>query len=317
MPLPNNGSDPETTDGISAVYKIEGEYLLIDPSHSKYIVLPHDNALACSHPALNFCEIQSPYYPTADENIDCMAALFLDNKEVIDRACQIEIRTKEHFPKGFHVTEGVWVIVTTESVRFTIVCNEGGQPRSTSTTIREPIGILKLGLGCSAVSAKLSIPATFRRTSSYLHRVEVIEVLDKNLSLRDIWKPLKDAYPDFSVQKFPEPLQNLDRLPMERLINEIDFAEDDTVVPFQLPWWSLVLIGMVASIAIFLAIKYRVFLYNFLKKINTLKKNPPIPKSPAPTPAIELPARTEPSKPKVPGNEEGQVLFPTLNLGVR
>ena len=97
-------------------YLIQEEYLAIR-SYTQYISFPlSTDIMACQVSNGQFCHINSPLY-TADTSNSCSYALFLQNKDKINKFCILWVMNQTQ-DEAFNINDNFWAISTCPDIHY-------------------------------------------------------------------------------------------------------------------------------------------------------------------------------------------------------
>ena len=146
----------ENAKHIVAQYVLESSVIAVDRERTKYIMLNHDEAVACTKPLSWYCDFKNPIYPI-NINKYCVVAILMENKEAIKELCKISVKPNEVLPRAAYVSGGVWIVSTIEQFKFTIVC-EKVYPVNKISKVSPPLDVVRLNMGCVANNPFITLP---------------------------------------------------------------------------------------------------------------------------------------------------------------
>ena len=202
-----------------AFYEVETTAIAIDPARTKYSLLSKDEARRCARNIEGFCQFINPIYPT-NKNKFCVIALFLGNKQLIDKTCVTKVRTNSILPVARHVSEGDWIVALGKPLMFTITCDQNSPQLAQTKELLPPIDTLKLGHGCVAFSTDVVLPS-YHEFSSVL---DVSPELTMNFGEVNftIWHPIHELVSDKIHIWNMTDLETIEEINMNDLIKKIE-----------------------------------------------------------------------------------------------
>lgn len=260
LPLPQ--PDLTTMTGQSevmiATYDLESSTIAVDSARTKFVLLSPEESLACSKPSLGFCAFKSPIYPI-NVNRFCVIALFMSDKESIDRNCRTVIRPNSLLPVAEYLTDGVWIVSTMKPLRFSLVCQ--GEREIQTLTVQPPIGIVELEMLCSANSDFLKLPPYYQSESDFQVADSLTYILSNySRSNHTLWEPFQREFPKFDRVEIPEKLKDIEQISMTHLIEELKSLKRVTYDKTSYFWRYLLIglfiFGLLAGLVGFLYLKY-------------------------------------------------------------
>ena len=150
---------PAKTEGtsLSAIYTLEANAIAISTDRTKYALVDDDTIHECSRPRLGFCALRHATYPVNTAQT-CMSALFMNNKIKAQKYCGRTVIPSSIFPKAYYIAGGVWMVVLTQPLTFTVLCHSNGREIDSLRTLTPPVGIISLNQSCTATSESLNLP---------------------------------------------------------------------------------------------------------------------------------------------------------------
>ena len=83
------------------------------------------------------------------------------------RDCKSMVYLNSRLPIAEYVHSGVWIIATSDVMKFTIVCQDRSGMQG-EVVVHPPLGVIRLNMTCGAANDYLSLPPIMRK------RLEVI-----------------------------------------------------------------------------------------------------------------------------------------------
>ena len=108
-----------------------------------------------------FCNPKSPIYQI-NLSKSCAIALFLKKKENIQRDCKSMVYLNARLPIAEYVHSGVWIIATSDVMKFTIVCQDRSGMQG-EVVVHPPLGVIRLNMFCEAANDYLSLPPYYEK----------------------------------------------------------------------------------------------------------------------------------------------------------
>ena len=109
----------------------------------------------CSSPQTAFCSISSPVYTLGESRLSVIS-LFENDKPAITENCQIRAQLRTILHEAVYVSDGNWIIVALEPIKFTIMCLE---EENYHIVTSPPVFTLHLKETCQAVATPMNLPA--------------------------------------------------------------------------------------------------------------------------------------------------------------
>lgn len=175
LPMPYPRGDQGS--GMVARYKMETEYIALNPGRTKFMLLTAEEARKCRNDDLGACASLSPIYVAGNHKM-CILELFGGKKEGIKRTCQVEVLANTALPQAISVSDGVWAVATQKPISLSRVC-EGQSTRT--LRVKPPLSLLKLPLGCSAFGISISLPLYYQVEEKYEEKYSIIELIGRSL----------------------------------------------------------------------------------------------------------------------------------------
>lgn len=107
-------------------------------------------------------------------------------------------------------------------IDFTTLCRSGKTAESSQIEIKPPVGVVNLGMSCSATSDYLMLQPYYKKESVFHIRHEMIANLQEfNISKLKMWDSFKTELPEIKLSEIPETLKEINSIPMGNLIEEL------------------------------------------------------------------------------------------------
>ena len=232
MPLPNVDmyKSAKTDNAVYkprqmvAQYELEVDTFVIERAKSRYVLLTTDEAQRCMRSESGaFCDLSSPVYHVGPEPRACVVALYLNNKAKARQICQVKIRPNHILPQARNVSPGKWLISSAHAIAFTVTCrpkNNLKRGRTYTLKARPPLQSLTLPPNCDANSEFITLPS-YTDLSSVIRYTPDIHTLFDNATF-ELWKPLYDELPDFNSTWDLAPLDEIEEINVNDLINTLN-----------------------------------------------------------------------------------------------
>ena len=233
---------------VSAKYKIEGDYIMVDKK-GMYVALPEENSLQiCLMSDLGLCTMRNTLYPSKLVEW-CIYALYIEDEEKIDKYCRY---TFEHTDRNYAKSLGgfMWVVSAIIAEKLQVRC----LTETHVIDIRQPIEIVYIGNGYEGYSPHLYIPARSTLTSE----INIREWGDYFLQFNHkysreenvgIWLKLKLKLQDKEKAKREvKTLAELQPMTYDFLNQKIDMFDDN--YPLEIPTKPLLVLLIIVTIII-------------------------------------------------------------------
>lgn len=185
---------------------------------------------------MGFCFAKSPVYKTSVSKL-CIIALFLQEEQKVKKYCKVIVKLKTTLPRAKYINNGHWVVSTGEKLHFVKLCGNGKDTIATDIIVKPPIKIITLEQSCSAVTSAMTLPLHYHQESKYnATNLLTSFMASYNISAITLWKPVHSNFKNLANITIPEKLQDLDMVPMDRLVKELNSVNS---VPPLFDFWSL------------------------------------------------------------------------------
>ena len=87
---------------------------------------------------------------------------FLKNKENVQRDCKSMVYLNSRLPIAEYVHSGVWIVATSDVMKFTIVCQDRSGMQG-EVVVHPPLGVIRLNMTCGAANDYLSLPPYYKK----------------------------------------------------------------------------------------------------------------------------------------------------------
>ena len=220
LPLPLPGTN--RTD-ISASFRLEARAIAVNSAQTQFATLTPDEILRCAKPTKVYCALQSPVY-TALTNKMCVISLFMDKKDDVNKFCATVVYPKDAAPRAQYLTDGHWIVSYQTPLHFRYKCQNESADKTITT--RSPVDVISLDIGCSASNDHMTLPP-FYRHESHLNLTPTFQKLLNQyyFGLADLWKPITRKYPKIQTIKIPKRLVPFKQIPVDQLLNELDYED--------------------------------------------------------------------------------------------
>ena len=115
---------------------------------------------------MSYCKVASPVYPINLSKL-CIVALFMENEKAITQNCQVNVVPKAILPLAEYLSNGLWIVVTTEPFKLSVNC-QLTSPYHSIFAVTPPITLVPLKATCSASSNYLSLTPFYFNSSKSL-----------------------------------------------------------------------------------------------------------------------------------------------------
>ena len=150
-------------------------------------------------------------------------------------------------PRAQYLVDGHWVIISPTPLTFKVLCKSANY--SKVITVRHPLDILSLRLGCSAFNGHMTLLPYYHKESKYNLTNSFAEFMSKyKVNLLGLWRPLDAVVANSTALKIPEKLVIKDPIPMDKLINELEYMTPIKHMSEPTPYWIYILIIAIISI---------------------------------------------------------------------
>ena len=222
LPLPKNQKLTSETKTLNAVakYDISAEALMINEDRTKYTLLSGKDYYACNNRYMPFCNPKSPIYQI-NLSKSCVIALFLKNKENVQRDCKSMVYLNSRLPIAEYVHSGVWIVATSDVMKFTIVCQDRSGMQG-EVVVHPPLGVIRLNMTCGAANDYLSLPPYYEKKV----RGHIWDAWGSLLKLRNIthfslWENFTSNFPNLTTIEISSDLMNLREIAMPAFIDYV------------------------------------------------------------------------------------------------
>ena len=215
---------PHPTQKALASYILEGQNIAVSASGNHYVILSEFDS-ARPTLAIALFPIPWPHWP------DFQLAYLHFSQRI--RGCYRLLSTKIEKDLGFptvrHLFQDKWLVSTSQEMTFHISCLAERQEGSLAMLrVNDPVQILELGLGCTGYNDYITLPSYFVRettreisTQFHQHRSE-LETLPNIWEVTTKARKMVEFSPDIAVD-IPSLLPNVSKLPVEVLLNNLDY----------------------------------------------------------------------------------------------
>ena len=156
----------------------------------------------------------------------------MNEKKDVEKYCQTIIRVYEILPYSEYITNGYYAIATNKPIQLTQACK---QLSASIINVKAPLDIVQLKTSCSMTRQHLILPAYYYKESKYNLTEHLTNwINDFKPSQVKIWEPLRNHYPNFSIEKLPPKLKDIKEIKISDLINklkDLDTVAADDHVP--------------------------------------------------------------------------------------
>lgn len=237
--LMTNQSNSIIDNGCSMVaqYDLEANSIAVNIDRTQYMLLSSNELRSCPNPLMGFCFAKSPVYKTSVSKL-CIIELFQQEEQKVKKYCKVIVKLKTTLPRAKYINNGHWVVSTSEKLHFVKLCGEGSNTIATDIIIiRPPIQIITLEQSCSAVTSAMTLPPHYHQEGKYnATNLLTSFMASYNISAITLWKPVHSNFKNLANFTIPEKLQDLDMVPMDRLVKELNSVNS---VQLLFDFWSL------------------------------------------------------------------------------
>lgn len=221
IPLPRKNSN---NTQLNAKFRLESTHIAVNQQHSKFTLLNDREVRKCSSSLKPYCNFHSPIYSEVSSDM-CIIQLFMNNKEGIEKYCQIMMLSNKPSPQARYLTDGHWLISSPKPLSFSITCN--AKTTSKMIVTKTPIDIIILQETCSAFNSYLTLLPYYTRKSNHRMTDTFKKFLEQyNKSTNVLWKNFDRAHPNSKIN-IPKRLKGIEEIPMDHFIHELDQADMD------------------------------------------------------------------------------------------
>lgn len=235
--LMTNQSNSIIDNGCSMVaqYDLEANSIAVNTDRTQYMLLSSNELRSCPNPLMGFCFAKSPVYKTSVSKL-CIIELFQQEEQKVKKYCKVIVKLKTTLPRAKYINNGHWVVSTSEKLHFVKLCGEGSNTIATDIIIRPPIQIITLEQSCSAVTSAMTLPPHYHQEGKYnATNLLTSFMASYNISAITLWKPVHSNFKNLANFTIPEKLQDLDMVPMDRLVKELNSVNS---VQLLFDFWS-------------------------------------------------------------------------------
>ena len=227
-PVPINGSQKLS---LLAKYKLEANGFLVDKARKNYLLLTYNQIETCSQVNFQFCNVQSAIYPVGLSQL-CIINLFMNIDNDISSFCTTEV-VKTLLPTTQSLFGTSWLILAETRLIFSLVCAADIQELRSDP----PFSIIDIPPGCAASNKYFTINTPFVVGRSNISERRSSDLINANFSDTAVWKPFREKFPNDTVIHLPPTLSEIDNMPLNSLLRELQMAKVDDSDPKWL--WSL------------------------------------------------------------------------------
>lgn len=238
MPLCRNDLLNKSQMNLIATYNLEATSFLINKARSQYALLTDEEGTLCDLPETRWCSTKSPTYFVNLSKL-CLIQLFLGLENDISKLCRVTISLDTRLPLALSLYNYRWAIVTTEQLRFSVVCGQDNN-KVVTKIVNPPLSIIELPCQCTASNNYLSITSFCDQYSE----VQVISDDDMflqsvNFTESKIWQPFTQKFPNYTSIQLPPKLKDIGQIPMQHLISELENMKQVNIVTPKPPYLGL------------------------------------------------------------------------------
>lgn len=254
LPLPTEQmqTDNSNAPDMTASFKLEARGLMIDKGRTKYALLSEAEVDKCSDLSVKWCNVESPLFPVNLAKL-CIVNLFLRNQEASQKYCQSIVTLNTRLPLGLPLFNSMWAIALQNELRFSFVCNESV---SKTETVTGPLSILEVPPSCVASNDYMILSSSYTIKREYkISDTEIDLLRHLNISQFNIWSPFVQNFSNFTTIPLPEPLRQIQQIPLGSLINQLQtLHEIDYDGSNGWPTWAYVCLGVAIAVVILICI---------------------------------------------------------------
>ena len=164
--------------------------------------------------------IRSPVYDFGQRQLR-LTLLFTTDKKPIAEICKTAVKLDTTLPQGVYIPDGNWVIVSTETLLFAIICLDS---QTYQVETQPPLFRLQLAADCEAHSDEMMLPPFYYRESDYGRKEQKNTLLALHTStVFTLWRPM-DNYSDLdmtTLTKLPD-VSEVKEIPLDSLVNRLE-----------------------------------------------------------------------------------------------
>ena len=247
--------------GILAKYDLETNNIAINKKRTQFALLSNQETKQCSSPLKAYCTFKSPLYSVMNTKT-CAIHLFKGNKEEIVKFCKIVIVQGFNLPKAQYLTQGHWLIISTDDLSFTVSCN--ASQNAYEIKIQTPLDIIFLGPSCTATNGYMTLLPYYKQRSNSQIKDTFQAFLNQYQSeVPTIWKTCHKIIPSEKKIKIPSKLKRIKVIPLNTLSYELDDLEN---IESEGPDYWICLLGTTLFLLILI---FRKYLFKILKKVKS------------------------------------------------
>ena len=257
LPVKDIQTDNMKAPDLIATYDLEGDGIMVDKERTNFALLTKYETDICSNPVVKWCNVKSPIFPINLARL-CIINLFLKNQEAAAKFCKSVVTLNTRLPLGINLFGSVWAVASRTELKFSIVCQTG---KRETRIIKPPVSLLKIPASCSASNAYMSLGSSYDASSSFDFPDSDMDLLQHiNISQFRIWSPLIETLPNFTKISLPSSLKQIPQIPLDNLINELQYLETTGVQTSKWSVWTYIIIGSCILIAV-LIVRYMYMKY--------------------------------------------------------
>ena len=175
-----------------------------------------------------------------------------------------------------------WLILAETRLIFSLVCAADIQELRSDP----PFSIIDIPPGCAASNKYFTINTPFVVGRSNISERRSSDLINANFSDTAVWKPFREKFPNDTVIHLPPTLSEIDNMPLNSLLRELQMAKVDDSDPKRL-WslWSYVSLSLALVVVIIIILccckyKYaleRAWLPEWLRNVWRTKQHETVP----------------------------------------
>ena len=258
IPIPRNQT---STSPALVKFNVETNYIAVNSRQTKFVVLSELEARDCTDPLKAYCTFRSPVYPIMSSKM-CVINLLRNNKEDISKYCKIIIIPNTYSPRAQYLSDGHWLITSTENISFSVSCKSIAPY---TITTKAPFDIIQLDSTCSAYSAYMTLLPYYHKESRYnITQTFKLFLQSYSFGYMSLWKTFDSIVPNFNEVKIPPKLKEIKEIPIDTLKQELDEMNLNLEPMPASPRYWICLLGTLGILLLLAVVIFRRRLLNWL-----------------------------------------------------
>ena len=146
VPAKNPVVPADKLPSMVAWYGLETSPIAVNLAQIKYVPLTATEQELCASPLQHYCDVRSYVYSMTSSKL-CTVELFMKDTDNVKNYCETEVEPNSMLPKAYHITDGLWLKTSQNTLTCTGVCP---QKQKETMRVNPPLCIIKLNMSCTA-----------------------------------------------------------------------------------------------------------------------------------------------------------------------